>query len=53
MIYKIKELLNKSWASSRGTEAAKYEAQNAGNIGNISKFCNDVVGCLSGSNADH
>ena len=53
MIYKIKEPLNKSWASSRGTEAAKYEAQNAGNIGNISKFCNDVVGRLSGSNADH
>ena len=48
-----KEPLNKSWSSRQVPETVKYEAQNAGNIGNISKFCNEVVGCLRELNADH
>lgn len=50
---KFKEPLINSWSSSRGSEAVKYEAQNAGNIGNISKFCNEVVDRLRGPNTDH
>jgi hypothetical protein len=49
----LKEPLNKSWSSRQVPETVKYEAQNAGNIGNISMFCNEVVGCLRGLNADH
>jgi AraC-like DNA-binding protein len=65
----FKEPLNKSWSSRQAPETVKYEAQNAGNIRNISKFCalkiaqlqseevplgcNEVVGCLRGLNADH
>ncbi len=49
----FKEPLNKSWSNSQSPEAVKYEAQNAGNIGNISKFCNEVVDRLRDLNADH
>jgi hypothetical protein len=49
----IKEPLNKSWSSRQVPESVKYETQNAGNIGNISKFFSDVVGRLRELNADH
>jgi hypothetical protein len=67
--FNVKEPLNKSWSSRQVPEIAKYEAQNAGNIANISKFCalkiaqrqsekvplgcNEVVGYLRELNADH
>jgi hypothetical protein len=51
--HEVKEPLNKSWSSRQVPESAKYKAQNAGNIGNISKVCNEVVGCLRELHADH